>query len=342
MGSSCRVVHPSFRIPLVTVLLGMLVGGSMARAQFGLPKIKIPKIGKQEPKPAARVKKLLAPAPEITAITPDSAPPGGEGRLILTGKNLIQSVDLRILCENGGADAKVKVESPERAVAEVLFSENAEGPCHISLVYGRGGGGEIVPAREASPEISQEQSVGFSISDSSPMPVGLGKFMLIPEEEMRLLVDLDARGQKMRRAQEQAEKDQDTQKLVEEAKQAGKERDLQKMMELAQQMQQKGEFQVAQQQGMLMGADAQRLSELEKQEKLGKLLLEAGSLKFVAEDATLFTEPVSAVKQIAELKVGGESKGIFRIAFKDGKTYAFKDTEVNQQGMERIKKRLGK
>jgi hypothetical protein len=326
---------------VAVIFLGVVVGASAASAQFGLKLPRIPKLGKKETEPTtpSRAKKPRVPAPEITSITPDSAPPGGEGELVLTGKNLFPGMVLN-LC---GTLTKLEVQSPERAVAHIKIGEAVEeGPCETTAVYGIGNDGEILPAGETTPEVHQQQRVSFSISNSSPLPVAFGMYNLMPEEEIKLAVAMEARGQKIRRSQEQLEKDQDAQKLVQEARKAGKEKDLQKMMELAAQMQQTGAVQEMQQQTPQMLADTQRLNELQKQVKLGKLLLEAGSLKFVAENATIFTEPASAVKQIAYLNMGEASKGVFRIAFSDGKSYCFKETEDNQNGVERVKKRLGK
>jgi hypothetical protein len=326
---------------IAAVFLGLGIGASVASAQFGLKLPKIPKLGKKETEPTtpSRAKKLRVPAPEITSITPDSAPPGGDGELVVTGNNLFPGIVLNFC----GTLTKLEVQSPERAVAHIKIGEAAEeGPCETTAVYGIGNDGEILPAGETSPEVHQQQRVSFSISNSSPLPVGFGMYNLMPEEEIKLAAAMEARGQKLQRSEEQLEKDQDTQKLVQEAQKAGKEKDLQKMMELAAQMQQTGAVQNVQGQMPQMLADTQRLNELQKQVKLGKLLLEAGSLKFVAENATIFTEPVSAVKQIAYLNMGEASKGIFRIAFSDGKSYCFKETEDNQNGVERVKKRLGK
>ena len=79
-------------------------------AQLGLPKLKIPKIGKQETQPPtpARAKKPQVPGPDITSITPDSAPPGGDGEIVVTGKNLIQGLTINVC----GARTKLDVQSP--------------------------------------------------------------------------------------------------------------------------------------------------------------------------------------------------------------------------------------
>ncbi|MBZ5514774.1 MAG: IPT/TIG domain-containing protein [Acidobacteriia bacterium] len=301
--------------------------------------MKIPKIGKQETQPPtpARAKKPQVPGPEITSITPDSAPPGGDGEIVVTGKNLIQGLTINVC----GARTKLDVQSPERAVAHLEIGDQAEeGPCNATVVYGVGNNGEILPTADSSPELTQEHWLGYRISNSSPMPVGLGKFNLVPEEEMKLMAALDAKSEKFRRTEDRAKNDKNLQNLMEEAQKASKSGDLQKMMELAAQMQQTSAVQDVQQQTPEMLADSQRLVELQKQEKPGRLLLEAGAVKFVAGNATLFKEPASAVKQIAYLNAGDASKAVFRIAFSDGKSYGFR--ELPGSDMDRVKTRLGK
>ena len=71
------------------------------------------------------------------------------------------------------------------------------------------------------------------------------------------------------------------------------------------------------------------------------LFVEGNSLKYVDGDGkTLFTEPASAVKAIQEMTMAGETTGIFRIVFNNGKSYNF--TAAGEGTIEYLKKRLGK
>lgn len=162
-----------FRLGLVLIVLGwMAVDVSQAMAQFGLPKLpKIPKIGKQEPKPPAQAKQPQGPAPEVTAITPNSVPPGWEGDVAFTGKNFAQNMKLRLTC---GYDVKPKdfrVESAERGVFHLKVPESAqETTCIIALeVPPAAPTAETGPAVQGTPLVVQVTGATFGISESSSL-----------------------------------------------------------------------------------------------------------------------------------------------------------------------------
>ena len=81
------------------------------------------------------------------------------------------------------------------------------------------------------------------------------------------------------------------------------------------------------------------------QGEVGRIELVAGSLKYMQGEKAVFTESTSAVKDMGEMKQGGQPIGIFRIVFTDGKIYNFLG---GQQGKDAhavfayLQKRLGK
>lgn len=75
--ASC--VHIGFGL-IAAIVLSIILGASAVSAQFGLPKLKVPKLpGQKQTKPKQPEKQ--GPAPEITAIDPDSGPPVAWERL---------------------------------------------------------------------------------------------------------------------------------------------------------------------------------------------------------------------------------------------------------------------
>ena len=77
----------------------------------------------------------------------------------------------------------------------------------------------------------------------------------------------------------------------------------------------------------------------------GRIELEGSSIKYVKGGATTFTESVSAVKSMGEMKQGGQPVGIFRIVFNDGKIYNFGamgNTASGHDAFVFLQKRLGK
>jgi len=184
------------------LLLAVLIGASTAAAQFGLPKLpKLPKVGKKETKPATESKEKAAEheAIEVTSISPDSAPPGATGEIVLTGKGFFRGMRLRMGCPGDETAPEnlsnhlVKVESPERATAQVSIPADApEGPCTLYSVGYWGAAGVVTDETQESPvgtpEIMQVKSSGtvFRISQAGAMPVAVPVF-LAGEGEMQFM-----------------------------------------------------------------------------------------------------------------------------------------------------------
>ena len=77
----------------------------------------------------------------------------------------------------------------------------------------------------------------------------------------------------------------------------------------------------------------------------GHIELDSGSIKYVKGGETVFSKPGSGVKEMGEMKQGGNPIGIFRIVFNDGKIYNFcgsAQREDAHQVFEFLKKKLGK
>jgi hypothetical protein len=267
----------------------------------------------------------LAPqgaAPELLSVTPNSAPPGGSGDLVLTGKNFVQGVNLRIGCkdsQNVHIDS-MKIESPERAVAHVTFPDDLpEGPCDFYLEFTRGTNNEILPSIEGTREVVQAKSVSFNVSNSSTaMGVGLGEYALIAQADLDAFATIDsaqANAQKMA-ADVQSGKvnpmDPEFMKKMQEA--------AMQMAKLAQQGQKSAQSQV-----------------------IGELLVKASTVSFVQDGKTIFNEPVSKVKEVTLIHNPMDSSGkIFRIDFSDGKTYGLGADKSNTMDLAAFKKKLGK
>jgi len=166
-------VRSSWLVSMTVILLAGVTGAPMAFGQFGLPKIKIPKIGKQEAKPAARAKKQKAPPPEVTAITPSSVPPGWEGDVVFTGQNFTTTMRPRVGCSESVKTQSFKVESPERAVLHVEVPFPVEdGACGLALeVPPPGSTAEVEPSEEGTFQVVEVKSATFGISQSSNLPV---------------------------------------------------------------------------------------------------------------------------------------------------------------------------
>jgi hypothetical protein len=166
---------------LLLLIVGVsLVGGaaSMAWAQFGLPKIKLPKVlqpksketepsQKDSPETTASGKD----SPEISMLAPDVAPAGGSLDVVLTGKALREGMSFSFSCVGAQfSPASVKLESPTRAVARVNVPlEAQDGPCGISNV-------RFTQTKEP-----------FRISGSSTVPVVLASVMYFGEGEMNMM-----------------------------------------------------------------------------------------------------------------------------------------------------------
>ncbi len=149
---------------VMVVFLGIVLGPGLASAQFGLPKI--PKLPKKVTKKAKDTKESENATPEVTAsgvgspevaqISPNEAPPGGQGEVVLTGKGFGNGLSLNFNCKGAQFEPKsIKVESPTRAVANIAVPVSAEeGPCGLSLK-------------------SSQSGEPFKISNSAGMPVTL-------------------------------------------------------------------------------------------------------------------------------------------------------------------------
>ena len=99
----------------VAAVLLWTVGAATAAAQFGLPKINVPKLPGQKTT-KTKAKKQVEPAgppPEITVIEPNSGAPGSSGEVKLTGKNLNKKLGLAL--KSGSNQVRVthfQVQSP--------------------------------------------------------------------------------------------------------------------------------------------------------------------------------------------------------------------------------------
>jgi hypothetical protein len=69
-------------------------------------------------------------------------------------------------------------------------------------------------------------------------------------------------------------------------------------------------------------------------------------VKYVQGEETVFSRPTSSVSKIEEMTMMGESSGVFRIVFMDGKIYNFMDKSESSVGkghaFKGVKKKLGK
>lgn len=182
---------------LITVCVCVVASASMAASagQFPrLPKLKLPGQKQTKPTPPQGRKEVNAlPAPEVTAITPDSAPPGGFGEMVLTGKNFTPGTRLRLSCQGGEIHSKsFKVESAERATVQISVpTETREGPCSMELVRfaaKEGSEAETDESPSGTPEIFQvpENGPTFKISSSGKMPVGF-ELVLLGEGDMNFM-----------------------------------------------------------------------------------------------------------------------------------------------------------
>ena len=175
---------------LMAVLIWILAGSAWAAAQFHLPKI--PKLGKSQPQPAEQKKAATAPAPELSSISPNSASPGAEGDLELTGKNFDSGTGLRMNCpEAAPAITSFKVENPTRAAAHVRFPFNTkEGPCELYMGEGAPAGNatsEMAASGAGTPSVTQVKSdITFTISIPSAMPMAL-PVIYIGEGDMQFM-----------------------------------------------------------------------------------------------------------------------------------------------------------
>jgi len=167
MSSALRILGSSLRRGVLLTVMGVLATQApAAMAQFGLKLPKVPKIGKQEPKPPAQAKQPQGPAPEVTSITPSSVPPGWEGDVVFSGKNFAPNMKLRLGCGNV---KDFRVESGERATFHLKVQPTAEETtCVIALeVPPAAPTAETGPAAQGTPMVVQVTGATFAISESS-------------------------------------------------------------------------------------------------------------------------------------------------------------------------------
>ena len=171
----------SFLRTFLILIVGVTLAGgaaSPAWAQFGLPKLKLPKVIQPKTKETGPAKKdspeigaSNGSSPEISMLAPDVAPPGGSVKLALTGKVFKEPMGIHFSCVGSEFSAEsVKVESPTRAIARVNVPLDAQdGPCGLSGV-------KFTQAKEP-----------FRISSSSDIPVVLASVMYFGEGEMNMM-----------------------------------------------------------------------------------------------------------------------------------------------------------
>jgi hypothetical protein len=166
-----RIYRSFFTRLVCATVAGIMVwavSASTGTAQFHLPKVpglpKTSKPGSPEVKPSR-----AGTAEVVSAASPDSAPPGGHGEVILTGQNFKDGMRIQFTCQGAQfSPDSFKVESPTRVVAQVTIPLTAqEGPCGTSQ------GSE--PGKEP-----------FRISNSADMPVSVS-VMLLGEGEMQFM-----------------------------------------------------------------------------------------------------------------------------------------------------------
>jgi hypothetical protein len=154
----------------VAVIFVWVAGASIGAAQLHLPKV--PNITKTKPNKSGspEVKPSRAGTAEVVSMmSPDSAPPGGHGQIVLTGQNFKDGMRIQFNCKGVQfSPDSFKVESPTRIVAQITVPVSAEeGPCGTSM------GSE--PGKEP-----------FRISNSANMPVAIS-VALIGEGDMQFM-----------------------------------------------------------------------------------------------------------------------------------------------------------
>ena len=170
MSSVRRIVVSGLRWGVLSIFMGVAVTQTpAAMAQFGLKIPKIPKIGKQEPKPPARAQ---GPAPEVTSIKPNTVPPGWEGDVVLAGKNFATNMKMRFECERASVKVRdFRVDGAERATFHLNVPDSAEeSKCVIVLeVPPAAATAETGPSPQGTPLVVLVTGVTFAISESSPL-----------------------------------------------------------------------------------------------------------------------------------------------------------------------------
>jgi len=96
---------------------------------------------------------------------------------------------------------------------------------------------------------------------------------------------------------------------------------------------------------MMMSVSKAAMAGYGNQGEQGRIELAGGSIKYVKGSVTTFAESISAVKNMGEMKQGGQPVGVFRIVFNDGKIYNFGGMGNGSDGhaaFEYLQKKLGK
>lgn len=335
-------------LSLAAALIWMLTATAIAPGQ-GAPKTGRPQV------PRA--------VPVLTGISPKAAPPGGMGELVLTGGNFFQGMSLTI---SGVEILRVKVESPVRAVATIHVPDRTpEGRCDLALQWWYTPKGEISPSPQGTPEVGQiVRSVSFTIDNSAPMTIVLGKLTLFPEEELSVRKSMYGSGKAMEQRaganqlsndqKQNMQKQSDDLKEMQAKYKRGEITQAEYMaaaMKAASGMmgqmtpQQKAAMGQQMADAGQMGQTSKKLTELQKQEKRVELRLDQGSITVLDGKTPLATEKVSALKDISSLPPlpDKDSSQEFQMTFSDGKKYCFRtDNENADDVVARLKKRFGR
>lgn len=163
-----RSAFPRYVCTVVAAIFLWAAGASIGAAQIHLPKVPSPP--KKDTKTSKPASPEVKPTGEVVSMmSPDSAPPGGHGQVVLTGQNFKDGMQIRFNCKGAQfSPDSFKVEGPTRIVAQVTVPLKAEeGPCGTSM------GSE--PGKEP-----------FRISYSANMPVAIPVAM-IGEGDMQFM-----------------------------------------------------------------------------------------------------------------------------------------------------------
>ncbi len=178
------------------IFVWVFTGGPTASGQIKLPKI-LKVAGKMEstPREGTNPSKETGPAPELLQISPDSAPPGGIGELLLTGKNFTKGLRLIMWCGKPMeelATGVFKLENSGRARAQIKipFHIGEETCTMLGLMPPLGGLSEEEEEESvlASREVVQVAAGGptFRISKSAKMAVGV-VVLLVGEGDLNFM-----------------------------------------------------------------------------------------------------------------------------------------------------------
>lgn len=346
-------------LSLAAALIWILTGTAIAPARSpGLPEVPAqakPRAAKNQP---GRVPAVL------TGISPNAAPPGGTGELVLTGKNFVPRMGLRLAC---ATTSEFKVESPQRAVIQIKVSlEEQEGDCRVALSYPPSPKDETGESPQGTVELAQvAPSVKFTINKNAPMPILLGEYTLFPEEEISVRNSMAATGQDMqkraeaskptKKQEDQIQKQADDLKTLQAKHDRGEISDAEFMaaaMKAASGMmgqltpQQRGAMGQQATAAAQVGQTSKKLADLTKQEKRVEVRLNQGSISVLDGKNPLYTQKASALKEITVVPPlpDKESSQEFQMAFSDGKKYCFRlgSNDNADDEVTKLKKHLGR